>query len=78
MPNTAVATNRFAAAARQLKARRMADVLTLHHADAASAAALPQSHRLITAELAGCHKPSATTWLLVCQMVAGDARAMVA
>lgn len=78
MPTTADATNHFAVAARQLKARKMADVLTLHHADAATAAALPEFHRLITAELAGCLKPSATTWQLVVELVAADALAMVA
>lgn len=75
MPTTA---NRFATAARQVKARKMADVLTIHHADSATVAALPESHRLVVAELAGCRVPSATTWALVAEMVGADVRAMVA
>jgi len=64
--------------ARQAKARKLADVLTILGADAATAAALPESHRAITATLAGCHTPSEATWALVCDYVRTDALALVA
>lgn len=68
---------RFEVVARNLKARKMADVLSILGATPATAAALPESHRRIAATLAGCHTPSPATWAAVVELVRADALALV-
>lgn len=70
--------NAYAAAARQLKAARLAAVLITHGADAASTAALDGPTRLSVAALAGTRPPSADTWALVVELVAGSSMRSVA
>lgn len=67
---TTPSTNVYALKARNLKAGRLADVLILHGATAAQAAALPTEARTTVAALAGTRLPSPTTWDLVVELVA--------
>jgi len=57
------------AALRQAKAEKMAAVLIAHGADAATAAALDDEGRKLTAELAGTRPPSDKTWEVVTDCV---------
>jgi hypothetical protein len=63
-------TNVYAIKARNAKASKMADVLLLHGASSAEARALPVECRRTVATLAGVRVPSATTWELVCDLLA--------
>jgi hypothetical protein len=60
------------AAARTRKAFKLLAVLRQANATAAEAAALPEGHRAVVAELAGCPAPSNTTWAVVVEMLRAD------
>jgi hypothetical protein len=57
------------AAARTRKAFKLVAVLRQANAMAAEAEALPESHRAVVAELAGCPSPSDVTWAVVVEML---------
>ena len=61
---------KFEATARDIKARKLADVLIAHGATADAVTGIPESHRAITAELAGVRNPSPLTWIAVAELVA--------
>src|SRR5436190_1545152 len=63
------------AKARNAKAAKLADLLLLHGASSAEAAALPAESRRTVAALAGVRPPSTMTWELVCEFIACVERA---
>lgn len=60
---------KFEAAGRTRKALKLSEVLVRQGATAEQAAVLPETHRRIVAELAGCPAPSEETWAVVVELV---------